>query len=121
LAGKYDQAFAGIDGIVVPRLADGADSAWHLYVIRLEPEKFKAARKLWFEALRAENIGVQVHYIPVYRHPYYERLGYGKELCPQAERYYETAISLPLYPAMTEADADTVIEAVRKVSRHFHI
>ncbi|MEB3102223.1 UDP-4-amino-4,6-dideoxy-N-acetyl-beta-L-altrosamine transaminase [Ferviditalea candida] len=115
----YQQAFSGIDGIIPPYQPDDIRSGWHLYVIRLELEKLKTGRKEIFEALRAENIGVHVHYLPVYWHPYYEKLGYRRGLCPQAEAYYQTAITLPLFPKMTKSDVETVVEAVKKVVRFF--
>ncbi len=115
----YQQAFSDMDGIIPPYQPDDVRSGWHLYVIRLEQEKLKAGRKEIFEALRAENIGVHVHYIPVYWHPYYEKLGFLKGLCPQAEAYYQTAITLPLFPKMTRYDVETVIAAVNKVVRYY--
>jgi dTDP-4-amino-4,6-dideoxygalactose transaminase len=88
-------------------------------VIQLEIEKFKVGRKEIFEALKAENIGVNVHYVPVYYHPYYKRLGYRKGLCPNAENLYDRIITLPLFPKMTENDLDDVIEAVEKVLDYY--
>ncbi len=96
--------------------ADTADyqSAWHLYVIRLRG-KNTSRRAEVFGKLRDAGIGVQVHYIPVYLHPYYESLGYVKGLCPLAENYYEAEISLPIFPSLTDAEQDFVIRTLRIV------
>jgi dTDP-4-amino-4,6-dideoxygalactose transaminase len=89
----------------------GADSSWHLYVIRVRD----LDRGQIFRALRAENIGVNVHYIPVPWHPYYQNLGYKKGQWPVSERAYEQAISLPMFATMTDRDVNDVIDAVGKV------
>jgi UDP-4-amino-4,6-dideoxy-N-acetyl-beta-L-altrosamine transaminase len=115
----YNEAFRELAGVRLPEQAEGAESSWHLYVLRFDPARFSAGRKRIFEALRAENIGVQVHYIPVYHHRYYRRLGYGKGLCKEAESFYEQAITLPVFPKMTDRDVADVIAAVRKV-HHFY-
>jgi UDP-4-amino-4,6-dideoxy-N-acetyl-beta-L-altrosamine transaminase len=115
IADKYSEAFAAIKEIVTPREAGYANSGWHLYVIRLNLELLKAGRKEIFQALLAENIGVNVHYIPVYYHPYYQELGYEKGICPNAEKLYDEMITLPLFPKMTDDDAEDVLEAVNKV------
>ena len=94
----------------------GANPAWHLYPIRLDLEKLTAGRGEVFRALRAENIGVNVHYIPVHLHPYYkERFGYCGGEFPVAEAAYEGLISLPMFHGMSDGDAEDVIAAVRKV------
>lgn len=115
----YGEAFAGEDGVITPHQLNETSSSWHLYVIRLETEKFRVGRKEIFQALRAENIGVHVHYIPVYWHPFYEKLGFSKGICPQAEEYYQSAITLPLFPKMNQDDVETVIDAVKKVVRYY--
>jgi perosamine synthetase len=90
--------------------------AWHLYPIRLDLAKLSAGRAEIFRALRAENIGVNVHYIPVHLHPYYkERFGYRGGEFPVAEAAYESLISLPMFHGMTDGDAEDVIAAVSKV------
>lgn len=116
---KYNNYLKDIDGVILPYQATYAKSSWHLYVIQLELEKFKVGRKIIFEALRAENIGVNVHYIPVYYHPYYQRLGYKKGLCPKAEKFYERALTLPLYPKMEEKDIEDVVAALEKVLNYY--
>ena len=113
---EYARAFAGLPQIRVPEERIGARSAWHLYPIRLNLARLRVGRRDVVEALRAEGIFVQVHYIPVHYHPYYERrFGRARGRFPVAEAAYEQLISLPLYPAMTDADAADVVEAVTKV------
>jgi len=115
IAARYDEAFVELEAVSPLAQIDGRQSAWHLYVIRLELEKLTAYRRQIFQALRAEGIGVNVHYIPVYYHPYYERRGYSRGLCPNAEAAYERILTLPLWPGMGDDDVDDVITAVRKV------
>lgn len=119
IAKKYDEYLKDIDGIILPYQEGFSNSAWHLYTIQLELEKFKVGRREIFEALQAENIGVNVHYIPVYYHPYYKRLGYEKGLCPNAEKLYERIITLPLYPKMKDKDIEDVVNAIEKVLNYF--
>lgn len=119
LAEAYILAFAEIDEIVCPREYYGAISSWHLYVIRLDLNRLAGGRKEIFEALLKENIGVNVHYIPVYYHPYYQELGYPKGLCTNAEKLYEEMITLPLFPAMSRQDLNDVIQAIKKVISHY--
>ncbi|RKL68340.1 UDP-4-amino-4,6-dideoxy-N-acetyl-beta-L-altrosamine transaminase [Salipaludibacillus neizhouensis] len=111
----YNEAFSKLEQIKTPYQAPEGNSSWHLYIIRLNLEKLIGSRKEVFEALQNENIGVNVHYIPVYYQPYYHQLGYEKGLCPKAEELYEEIISLPLFPKMSEEDVNDVIEAVKKV------
>ena len=111
----YNQAFQDIPEIEIPYQHPDGESSWHLYLIRLDLEKLTVTRKEIFEALIKENIGVNVHYIPVYWMPYYQELGYSKGICPNAERLYEEIITLPLFPAMTTEDVNDVIDAVMKI------
>jgi len=115
IAREYDEAFADLAQVMTPAVRDDRLSAWHLYVIRLALERLRVGRGEVFAALRAENIGVNVHYIPVYWHPYYAQLGYERGLCPVAEDAYERLVTLPLFPAMSDADVADVIAAVHKV------
>lgn len=115
IVGQYNDAFKEIEEIIVPVERDYAKSAWHVYVIRLKLERLKETRKGVFELLRARGLGVQVHYIPVYYHPYYQKLGYQKGICPLAESYYEEAITLPLYPKMSDDEVKRVIDSVIRV------
>lgn len=119
VAQLYDEAFRELEGVITPYESQDTKSAYHIYVIRLDVNKIKTARREIYEALIAENIGVNVHYIPVYYHPYYRELGYQKGLCPYAEQVYETMLTLPLYPSMSDKDIDDVIKAVYKVIQYY--
>jgi perosamine synthetase len=119
IAARYRHALADVPGIALPSVASDVRHVWHLFPVLLVLEQLVVDRRTVFAALRAEGIGVNVHYIPVYWHPYYQRLGYEKGLCPHAEAAYERLLTLPLFPAMTDADTDDVIRAVRKVLEHF--
>jgi len=116
IASRYTTAFRQIPGVIPPSIRTDANPAWHLYPIRLELEKLAADRAQVFRALRAENIGVNVHYIPVHLHPYYrDRFGYRGGEYPVAEDAYLRLISLPMFHGMTDHDVDDVIMAVGKV------
>ncbi|MGZ3689233.1 MAG: UDP-4-amino-4,6-dideoxy-N-acetyl-beta-L-altrosamine transaminase [Bdellovibrionota bacterium] len=93
--------------------AEGVRSAHHLFVIRVDPDRTKKKRREVFDSLREAGIGVNVHYIPVHLQPYYRALGFGSGDFPEAEKYYEEAISLPMYSSLTRVDQDRVIAAVR--------
>ncbi len=116
---KYNKAFENLKEIVTPFEADFSKSGCHIYVIKVRPELLKVTRREIFEALQAENIGVNVHYIPVYLHPYYQELGYKKGLCKNAEELYENCITLPLFPTMTDKDIDDVVKALNKVIDYY--
>jgi UDP-4-amino-4,6-dideoxy-N-acetyl-beta-L-altrosamine transaminase len=112
----YERALRGRSDIRLPIELAAASSAWHLYPIRIQLSALQAGRREIVDALRAEGIGVQVHYIPVHWHPYYERrFGRSRGHCPVAEAAYEQLITLPLHPSMTEGDAADVATAVTKV------
>ena len=120
IAAQYTIAFGGVPGVVPPTVRAGVNPAWHLYPIRLELARLTANRDQIFRAMRAENIGVNVHYIPVHYHPYYrERLGSKAGEFPVAEDAYERLTSLPIFHSMTDRDVEDVIEAVRKVVGHY--
>ncbi|NBH08381.1 UDP-4-amino-4,6-dideoxy-N-acetyl-beta-L-altrosamine transaminase [Amycolatopsis sp. SID8362] len=106
---RYTAALSDVDGVATPPSRPGADPVWHLYPLRV----LEGRRKALFEHLRGVGIGVQVNYIPAYWHPVFEDLGYRRGLCPNAEAYYEQELSLPLFPALTDADVDRVVDAVR--------
>jgi perosamine synthetase len=117
IAAGYTSAFRELAGVVTPSVRVGANPAWHLYPIRVNPGRLSADRARIFSALRAENIGVNVHYIPVHLHPYYrERFGYKGGEYPEAEGAYQQLISLPMFHGMSDRDVEDVIAAVRKVS-----
>lgn len=109
LVEQYNEAFKEMEGITVPYMKENCNSSWHLYVIQVEN------RKEAFDQLRNVGIGVNVHYIPVYYHPYYQSHGYKNECCPNAEELYKHIISLPLYPELTNEQQDYVIEQVKRV------
>lgn len=116
---RYNKAFSGMPELFVQREIPESDTTRHLYILRIVPEKLTIDRKKFFEALGAENVCCNVHYIPVYYFPYYEKLGYRKGLCPNAEKLYEEIITLPLYYAMSDADVESVIEAVTKIVEYY--
>jgi UDP-4-amino-4,6-dideoxy-N-acetyl-beta-L-altrosamine transaminase len=116
---QYNDAFKDIKEITTPFEADFSNSGWHIYVIKVKPELLTVTRKEIFEALQAENIGVNVHYLPVYLHPYYRDLGYAKGICPNSEELYENMITLPLFPSMSNEDVKDVVAAVNKVINYY--
>ncbi|MCU1270545.1 MAG: UDP-4-keto-6-deoxy-N-acetylglucosamine 4-aminotransferase [Acidobacteriaceae bacterium] len=116
IAGKYTEAMRALPGVLPPVVRNEVRPAWHLYPLRLELASLSATRAEIFQAIRAENIGVNVHYIPVHLHPYYrERFGYKHGDYPVAEAAYESLISLPMFHGMSDGDADDVLRAVGKV------
>jgi len=120
IAVRYTAAFRELPGLIAPTVRTGVNSAWHLYPIRLDLHRLPADRTAVFRALRTENIGVNVHYVPVHLHPYYRsRFGYHAGEYPIAEEAYEQLISLPMFHSMQEQDVDDVISAVRKVLAHY--
>jgi perosamine synthetase len=121
LAARYDAVLGAMYDAVRPlHVRPDAAHAYHLYVVQLERERLRAARAQIFAALQAEGIGVNVHYVPVHLHPYYRKyLGTGPGQCPIAEAAYERILSLPIFPAMTDADADDVLAALTKVLQRY--
>ncbi len=116
IVAKYNRAFKDIKEIITPIEKDYTRSAWHIYVIQLRLEKLKVGRKEIFKKLREEGIGVQVHYIPVHFQPFYrKKFGYKKGDFPIAEKYYERAVTLPLFPKMTNGEINRVIKTVKKL------
>lgn len=115
----YNEAFSRLPQIIVQKEIPESDTTRHLYILRLNLSKLSIDRRQFFEALAAENICCNVHYIPTYYFPYYQRLGYKKGLCPKAERLYEEIISLPLYYAMTDKDVEDVIHAVTRIANYY--
>ncbi|WP_107947357.1 UDP-4-amino-4,6-dideoxy-N-acetyl-beta-L-altrosamine transaminase [Lysinibacillus parviboronicapiens] len=108
IADFYTKAFKNVNEIVTPNQLEGTNSGWHLYMVQLEG----VSRKLVFEQMRALNIGVHVHYIPVYWHPYYQQLGYEHGICPVAECWYEKALTLPIHPEMTMAEISSIVKNI---------
>jgi perosamine synthetase len=120
IAAQYTAAFRDVPELFPPSVRAEVNSAWHLYPIRLDSTKLTVDRGQIFRALRAENIGVSVHYIPVHLHPYYRHeFGHRDGECPVAEAAYERLISLPMFHGMTDADVEDVVGAVSKVISHY--
>ncbi|HEY0453459.1 DegT/DnrJ/EryC1/StrS family aminotransferase [Actinophytocola sp.] len=113
LHARYTAGLSDVDGVATPVLLPGAEPAWHLYPLRV----LDGRRRALYDHLRANGIGVQVNYLPVYWHPVFADLGYQRGLCPNAERFYAEELSLPLFPGLADADADRVIELVRAFFR----
>ncbi len=116
---RYNRAFENIPEVFVQKETEKSDTVRHLYILRIRPERLTIDRREFFDAMAAEHICCNVHYIPVYRHPYYESLGYEKGLCPEAERLYDEIVSLPLYYSMTDQDVEDVILAVKKICEYY--
>ena len=116
---RYNEASAECPELVLQREIPESKTARHLYVIQLNPELLTCTRREFFDALYAENVHVQVHYLPVYWHSYYEKLGYPKGLCPNAEYLYEHVMSIPLFYSMTDEDVESVITAIKKVLAYY--
>lgn len=112
---RYNEAFGDIPEIILQDEIEESDTCRHLYIIRLDMGKLACTRSQFFDAMAAEGIQPQVHYVPVYWFPYYRHLGYKKGLCPNAEKIYEGILSLPLYPKMVDQDVEDVICTVKKM------
>ena len=120
IARQYDEAFRRRPIVKPLAVRSDVSHAYHLYVIRLELEALTTNRATVFRALRAERIGVNVHYLPVHLHPYYRNnFGTGRGMCPVAEAAYERILSLPMFPAMSDEDVSDVVAAVEKVVCHY--
>ena len=118
---QYNEAFRRLPELFVQEEIAESDTVRHLYILRIVPERLKIDRRGFFEALAAENIACNVHYIPVYWHPYYEKLGYQKGICPNAEKLYNEILSLPLYYSLTDEDVADVIAAVEKIVAYYKV
>jgi perosamine synthetase len=120
IASTYTKALGAIKGIIPMTELPDRKCVYHIYMMRFDPKMFKADRRRVFDALRAENIGVNVHYIPVHLQPFYQKtFGYKVGDFPKAEEYYETAITLPVFPAMTQKDVEDVVGAIQKVMEFY--
>lgn len=113
LAQRYDAAFA--DGSVRPLYTYNGSSSYHLYVAMADFEKCALTRAEFFMKMRERGIGLQLHYIPINKQPYYKALGYGEEYTPVMDEYYEKCFSLPMYPSLTDAEQDMVIESLKEL------
>ncbi len=116
IADRYNRLLADVP-LIIPWQHEDSYSALHLYVIRLNLAEIGKTHRQIFEVLRALDIGVNLHYIPVYHHPYYQSLGFKTDYCLEAEQYYAEAISLPIYPGLTEAQQDLVVRALYEAIR----
>ena len=115
IAMAYDEAFSGMPEIIPHTNILESETSYHLYVLRLNLEKLSCDRKQFFDAMSAENVQPQIHYIPTYWFPYYEKLGYTRGICPVAEKVYFEILSIPIFPIMKDDDINDVIRAVKKV------
>lgn len=115
----YNKAFSDVPEIIIQKEISESDTCRHLYIIQLNLDKLACTRREFFDAMSAENVQCQIHYIPVYWFPYYQKLGYDKGLCPKAEEVYKGIMSIPLYPKMTDQDVEDVIFAVKKVVENY--
>ncbi|WP_338525731.1 UDP-4-amino-4,6-dideoxy-N-acetyl-beta-L-altrosamine transaminase [Pseudomonas batumici] len=114
LAARYDRLLVDLP-LQLPVGQAGAESAWHLYVVRLQLERIQVSQREVFDRLRAAGIGVNLHYIPVHLQPYYREQGFKEGDFPEAERYFGEALSLPLFPLLTEVQQDYVVEQLRNL------
>ena len=119
IVARYNEAFKDVPEIILQKEIPQSDTTRHLYIIRLDKEKLSCTRREFFDAMSAENVQCQVHYVPVYYFPFYQERGYKKGLCPNAEAIYEGIMSIPLYPMMTDEDVESVITAVKKVLDYY--
>lgn len=119
LVKHYDEVFSSMPEITVQKEIAESDTVRHLYIIQLNLERLTCTRKEVYDALQAEGVGVNVHYIPVNSFPYYQRLGYRMGECPNAEKLYERIISIPLFYSMTDEDIYKVVKAIKKVLHHY--
>jgi dTDP-4-amino-4,6-dideoxygalactose transaminase len=119
LAQRYDRALAPLDAFEIPQIPSDVTSAWHLYVLQVKPDALRIGRDRVIEELKSRGIGTSVHFIPLHLHSLYQRIGYRDGQFPNAEARFNGAISLPLYPSMTDDDSDRVIEALRDIAHEF--
>lgn len=120
IVARYNAAFGQLDALQTPTERSDAESAWHLYVLRLNLDRLSIDRARFIEELKARNIGTSVHFIPIHLHPYYrDKYGFQPEDFPVAYREYQRLLSLPLHPGLSDADVDDVIAAVRDVVKRF--
>ena len=120
IAMKYTEAFEPLEEIITPHIKPGRETAWHLYVIKLNLDALKIDRSEFIEQLKQRGVSTSVHFIPLHRHPFYKKtFGYDRKDFPNAEWIYERIISLPVYPGMADKDVEYVIESVEDVCKKF--
>lgn len=111
IAQRYEEGLQGLHGLILPRLAEGCDSSWHLYVIQVGSDR----RREIYTKMRENGIGVDVHYLPVYRHPYFRANGQQDTCCPQAEKLYSRSLSIPIYHGLTDEQQSYVITTLKSI------
>lgn len=116
---KYDEAFKDVPEIIVQKEIPESDTCRHLYIIRLDLDKLNCTRREFFDAMSAENVQCQIHYVPVYWFPFYKHLGYNRGLCPKAEEIYKGILSIPLYPMLSDNEVQDTIHAVTKIVNYY--
>ena len=114
LADRYNKLLKHLP-LVLPWQNENTYSAFHLYIVKFKPIKGGRSFNEVFEFIRGKGIGINLHYMPVYKHPYYKRLGFSEKYCPEAENYYQSALSLPMYPGLTVEDQDKVIHVLESI------
>lgn len=119
IVNKYNEAFKDIPELFIQKEIPESDTCRHLYIIQLNLDMLNCTRREFFDAMSAENVQCQVHYVPVYWFPYYQKLGFKKGICPVAESIYKGIMSIPLYPKLSDKDVDDVIAAVKKVINYY--
>lgn len=121
IVSMYDRAFSAMPQLIIQKEILESQTTRHLYVIKINSDYLKVGRDDIYRALIAENIGLQVHYMPIYYHPYYQSMGYQKGLCPVAENLYENIMTIPLYYSMSDEDVESVINGVKKILTYFSL
>lgn len=119
IVNKYNEAFKDVPGIIVQKEIPESDTCRHLYIIRLDLDKLACTRREFYDAMSAENVQCQIHYVPVYWFPFYRHMGYEKGICTNAEKIYKGILSIPLYPMLTDSDIDDVICAIKKIVTYY--
>lgn len=119
ITNHYNEAFKDIPELIIQKEIPDSDTCRHLYIIQLKLDMLKCSRREFYDAMSAENVQCQIHYVPIYWFPYYKQLGYKKGICPIAEEIYKGIVSIPLYPKMSDQDVDDVIRAVKKVINYY--
>ncbi len=114
IAKNYDKKLADLD-LILPKQSVNSESSWHLYIIRLKDCNNSKKQKSVYTFMREKGIFVNLHYIPVYRHPYYEKLGFKYGYCPNAEIYYQSAMSIPIYIGLTDVEQNLVVSSFKHV------
>ncbi len=116
---RYNKVFSAYPEIIIQKEIPESDTSRHLYILRLDLDRLNCTRREFFDAMSAENVQCQIHYVPVYWFPHYQSLGFTKGLCPNAEKVYAGIMSIPLYPRLTDEDVESVITAVTKLITYY--